>query len=67
MDTYDPLDIDDVFGDGDLGQDVLSGMESDLVIDIFDPDQFDPQAGSPPVQDRTRVCSRTNEPSMVSP
>ncbi|XP_025089778.1 mediator of RNA polymerase II transcription subunit 13-like isoform X2 [Pomacea canaliculata] len=65
MDTYDPLDIDDVFGDGDLGQDVLSGMESDLVIDIFDPDQFDPQAGSPPVQDRTRVCSRTNEPSMI--
>ncbi|KAL8613177.1 hypothetical protein ACOMHN_042986 [Nucella lapillus] len=71
MDTYDPLDIDDVFPDDDLGQELGNmgqGMDMgmDFDMDFFDPDSFDPQPGSPNAnQDRGRQMSRTNEPSSV--
>ncbi|XP_076473040.1 mediator of RNA polymerase II transcription subunit 13-like [Babylonia areolata] len=71
MDTYDPLDIDDVFPEAELGQELGNmgqGMDMgmDFDMDFFDPDSFDPQPGSPNAnQDRSRQLSRTNEPSAV--
>lgn len=61
------LDIDDVFPDDELGPELGDqGMGPiDLDIDFFDPDQFDPQPGSPNANlDRPRQSSRTNEPSV---